>query len=149
MSVEYNKVQYYSMHQTKPVRRELHSKYYTYTLRMHANYTVEDHGCSGKGRHATQTTIQHFSRPMPLLLLYHAPSFHSLCTEGCARTIRSTCVGVHNVKLCVNLIYMDRSYSTVHASSDMCFWCILYLSTTYVSTYHISSNRGLPQLKAG
>ena len=34
--------------------------------------TVEDHGCTGKGRHATRTTT---SRLMPLLLLYHAPSF--------------------------------------------------------------------------
>ena len=58
--------------------------------------TVEDHGCTGKGKHATQTT-QRFSRPMPLLLLYHAPSFRSLCTEGCARTVRLTCVGVRNV----------------------------------------------------
>ena len=24
-------------------------------------------------------------------------ALHSLCTEGCARTVRSTCVGVHNV----------------------------------------------------
>ena len=37
--------------------------------------TVEDHGCTGKGRHAMRTTTQRFSRPMPLLLLYRAPSF--------------------------------------------------------------------------
>ena len=37
--------------------------------------TVEDHGCTGQGKHATRTTTQRFSRPMPLLLLYHAPKF--------------------------------------------------------------------------
>ena len=66
-----------------------------------ARTTVEDHGCTGKGRHAMRTTTQRFSRPMPLLLLYRAPSFGCssffVCTEGCARTVRSTCVGVRNV----------------------------------------------------
>ena len=42
---------------------------------MRARTTVEDHGCTGKGRHATRTTTQRFSTPMPLLLLYRAPSF--------------------------------------------------------------------------
>ena len=37
--------------------------------------TVENHGCTGQGKHAMPTTTQRFIRPMPLLLLYHAPSF--------------------------------------------------------------------------
>ena len=60
-----------------------------------ARTTVEDHGCTGKGRHATRTTTQCFSRPMPLLLLYHAPSFG--CSSTYARTLQSTCMGVRNV----------------------------------------------------
>ena len=42
---------------------------------MRARTTVEDHGCTGKGSHATRTTTQRYTRPMPLLLLYRAPSF--------------------------------------------------------------------------
>ena len=42
-------------------------------------------------------------------------ALHSLCTEGCARTVRSTCVGVLNV---------DRSYCTLRASSDRFFLCV-------------------------
>ena len=40
-----------------------------------ARTTVEDHDCTGQGKHATRMTTQRFSRPMPLLLLYRAPSF--------------------------------------------------------------------------
>ena len=64
--------------------------------RIHCAHMRTTHG---KGKHATRTTTQRFSRPMPLLLLYRAPmaAFRSSCTEGCARTIRSTYVGMHNV----------------------------------------------------
>ena len=44
-----------------------------YYARVRTN--VEDHGCTGQGKHATRTTTQRFSRHMPLLFLYHAPSF--------------------------------------------------------------------------
>ena len=49
-----------------------------------ARTTVEDHGCTGKGRH---TTPQRFSRAMLLLLLYCAASF------GCSsfRMYRGLC----------------------------------------------------------
>ena len=46
-----------------------------YTLHTCKLRTVEDHGCTGQGRHATQTTIQCYSRPMLLLLLYRTPNF--------------------------------------------------------------------------
>ena len=63
---------------TCPKSRVLLSRFAASITRIHcarARTTVEDHGCTGKGKHATRTTTQRFSRPMPLLLLYRAPSF--------------------------------------------------------------------------
>ena len=51
--------------------------------------------------------------------LHHTPSFGcslSLCTEGCVRTVRLTCVGVRNVLR--EFTYIDCSYSTSRATLD-------------------------------
>ena len=71
----------------------------------------------------------HICERLPSVLvdpcLYYCSTAHqalaalcSLCTESCARTVRSMCVGVRNV---YTLIYMDRSYCTLRASSDRFF----------------------------
>ena len=63
---------------TCPKSRVLLSSFAASITRIYcarAQTTVEDHGCTGQGKHATRTTTQCFSRPMPLLLLYRAPSF--------------------------------------------------------------------------
>ena len=63
---------------TCPKSRVLLSSFAASITRIYcarARTTVEDHGCTGQGKHATRTTTQRFSRPMPLLLLYRAPSF--------------------------------------------------------------------------
>ena len=63
---------------TCPNSRVLLRRFAASITRIHyacTRTTVEDHGCTGKGKHATRTTTQGFSRPMPLPLLYHAPSF--------------------------------------------------------------------------
>ena len=62
---------------TCPKSRVLLSSFAASITRIYcarARTTVEDHGCAGQGKHATRTTTQRFSRPMPLLLLYRAPS---------------------------------------------------------------------------
>ena len=114
-----------------------------------AQTNFEDHGCTGKGRHATPTTTQHFSRPMPQLLLYHTPSFvHSLCTEGCARTVRSTCVGVRNVIHVCEFIWTAATYTLLFVQvRTLFFWRTLYMyiririirssleNTTYICMY--------------
>ena len=60
--------------------------------------TVEDHGCTDKGRHTTRTLPKRFSTPMPLLLLYHAPSFGcSLFFVLCKNRLIDKCMDVRNV----------------------------------------------------
>ena len=55
-------------------------------------------------------------------------ALRSLCTEGCARTIRSTC-GVHNVVRGLRLLYSLRKFGqvfltrTVHMYIRMCVCC--------------------------
>ena len=66
---------------------------------------------------------------------------HSLCTEGCVRTVRSTCMGVRKC------ICMDHSYSTFPTSldtfllslnsTDLTTLCVIY---TYVMCIHRSVN---------
>ena len=106
------------------------------------------HGCTGKGRHATQTTTRRFSRPMPLLLLYRAPSFRSLCTEGCARTIRSTCNVIresaatlqHVLFAQVQTLFLAHTYCIhvcmyVHVRMYSTCECVYVHVHTYVRTY--------------
>ena len=63
---------------TCPKGRVLLSMFAASITRIHCarvRTTVEDHGCTGKGRHTTRTTTHRFSIPIALLLLYRAPSF--------------------------------------------------------------------------
>ena len=103
--------------------RVLLSRFAASITRFHcarARTTVEDHGCTGKGRHATRTTTQRFSRPMPLLLLYRAPSF------GCSSFFvhRGLCknrsIDVHGRMQCLHvnlygpqLLYSSRKFGQV------------------------------------
>ena len=98
-------------------------------MRIHCAWqtTVEDHGCTGKGRLATQTTTQCFSRPMPLLNCCTAhqalAALRSLCTEGCARTIRSTCVGIRMLHVNLyglQLLYSLRKFGHVFLTCTVC-----------------------------
>ena len=68
----------YASKKACPKSRVLLRRFAASITRIHCTHTrttVEDHGCTGQGKHTTQTTTQCFSRPMPLLLLYRTPSF--------------------------------------------------------------------------
>ena len=105
---------------------------------MHARTTVEDHGCTGKGKHATQTTTQHFSRPMPLLLLYRTPSF------GCSLffVYRGLCKN-HSINMRGHTqcyMYMNLCGLQLLYSSDrfrqVFFWRVLYVSIPRFACCH-------------
>ena len=61
---------------------------------------VKDHGCTGKGRHTTQTTAQCFSGPMPLLLLYRAPSFGCSSCFVCRGLCKNRLIDVRGCTQC-------------------------------------------------
>ena len=64
-------------------------------------------------------------------------ALRSLCTEGCVRTVPSTCVGVCNV------IYMDCSYALYsarnfgHFFDANCSYIIMIVSALYVCLFHV------------
>ena len=61
-----------------PKSRVLLRRFAASVVRIHCAHVQTTHvllKIMAKGRNATQTTTQRFSRPVPLLLLYHAPSF--------------------------------------------------------------------------
>ena len=98
--------------------------------------TVEDHGCTGKGWHATRTTTQRYSRPMPLVLLYRAPSFGCSSFFVHRRLCKNRSIDVRGRMQCFfTWIYMDRSYCTLRASSDRFFWRVPYVCVVYVYVY--------------
>ena len=85
---------------------------------------------------------------MPLLLLYRAPSFRSLCTEGCARTIRSTCNVIresaatlqHVLFAQVQTLFLAHKYCIhvcmyVHVRMYSTCECVYVHVHTYVRTY--------------
>ena len=127
---------------TCPKSRVLLSRFAASITRIHCartRTTVEDHGCTGKGRHATRTSTQRFSRPMPLLLLYRAPSF------GCSSFFvhRGLCknrlIDMRGRTQCLHvnlygpqLLYSARIFGQVFLTRTVCAYiCVC----TYVHTY--------------
>ena len=116
--------------------------------------TVEDHGCTGKGRHATGTTTQRFSIPMPLLLLYRTPSFgcssffvhRGLCKnhsiDVCGRTQCYTWTAATVLFVQVRTDFFDAyctcNDSTIANNNYMYLWSTLRRSTyIHVRTYTV------------
>ena len=108
---------------TCPKSRVLLSRFAASIMRIHCactRTTVEDHGCSGKGRHATRTTTQHFSRPIPLLLLYRAPSFGCSSFSVYRGLCKNRSIDVHGRTQCLHvnlygpqLLYSSRKFGQV------------------------------------
>ena len=117
------------------------------TLRALARTTVEDHGCTGK----VGTLHEHLPSVLLDPCLYYCCTTHqalaalrSLCTEGCARTVRSTCVGVCNV-----IREFIWTAATLLCAQIWTGFFDAYCTYTCTCMYNISLNRGLPRIKAG
>ena len=80
---------------------------------------------------------QRFSRPKPLLAHQALAALRSLCTEGCVRTVRSTCVGVRSV---IREYNMDRSYS---AEYNMCAHNVCCTRRMLVNYYNCDYRRSI------
>ena len=112
---------------TCPKSRVLLSRFAASITRIHCarvRTTVEDHGCTGKGRHATRTTTQRFIRPMPL---YRAPSFgcssffvHRGLCKNRSIDVRGRTQCLHMNLYGPQLLYSSRKFGQV-------FLCVLYM----------------------
>ena len=84
---------------------------------MRTRTTVEGHGCTGKGKHATRITTQRFSRPMPLLLLYRAPSFGCSSLRAVQEPFDRRALAYAMLRICefiwTALLYSSRKFGQV------------------------------------
>ena len=141
---------------TCPKSRVLLSRFtasITCIYRARARTTVEDHGSTGKGGHATRTTTRRFSRPMLLLLLYRAPSFgcssffvHRGLCKNCSIDVRGRTQCLHVNLYGPQLLYSSRKFGqvfltrTVHRvlASHSCF-CSFFTSHPYILSKYLQN----------
>ena len=137
---------------TCPKSTVLLSRFAASITRIHcvrAQTTVEDHGCTGKGRYATRTTTQHFSRPMPLLLLYRAPSFgcssffvyRGLCKNR-SIDVRGRTQCLHMNLYVPQLLYSSCKFGQVFLTRTVCVLHVYtYREALTMCVLHIQTSR--------